>query len=774
MLSHLLTQFIRSIGIFFRTIRAFFSRALVGVWTRFKRLTNFSRYATKVASDSLQSAASIAKKPTARGDYIETGRLFISKKLLLTLAVGLVALVMLIYFVIWPFVLGNFLTAHFYMEDARVDNWTGRAVVYVDEAKTIPLYEGRLEDGLLQGKGKQYDQSGLVVYEGEFVDGLWQGKGIAYENGVMIYEGDFAAGVYEGQGKEYTGGTLAYEGAFSGGVRAGEGTAYYASGKTQYKGTFANGLYEGTGTAYSEQGDKVYEGGFLAGKYSGQGSLYPENGQRVDANFVDGQPDGAIAWYKSNKLYYDGQAQGLMPSGTGILYTQDGKTAYVGQMANGTVDGNWLLTLTAAELREALGESKTQEYPQETGFVIAAPALGLSAACSYQTADSEAAVYAVYLSAPGEERFALLPGQDEVNLEGWEKTGEGQRVFAAVPGVSIAAGTYQSTTYQLENGQAEVLYTGDQAVLLSWQEAIQTAAPGDDAQADAEAQAAAEEQARVEAFLDAIDGIAGAGAAQQVSTNPYYGQTAVTEALAGCETAGQAEQAVNAMLDYWEQAERRLAAEHSLTRTQELLDEAQTALASGLGSEETVSELQGQVETLKGNIQTCTAEMSKATMTAESAGVSNVAQYALPELAAVINPVGWDVSELGLVAVAYAQATAADSSTVDTAAVTLSVKTSLVDLTTAYSAVQEAKTACEAAAQTASAQAGAFSMGTAAKADWYTALSAQADSQAALYASAAAYTRQLNALNALTGGWVSRTQGWMTDALAPLYQTAAQ
>lgn len=774
MLSHLLTQLIRSIGIFFRTIRAFFSRALVGVWARFKRLTNFSRHATKVASDSLQSAASIAKKPTTRDDYIETGRLFISKKLLLTLAVGIVVLAMLIYFVIWPFVLGNFLTAHFYMEDARVDTWTGRAIVYVDEAKTIPLYEGRLEDGLLQGKGKQYDKNGLVVYEGDFVDGLWQGKGIAYENGVMIYEGDFAASVYEGQGKQYADGTLVYEGGFSGGVRSGEGTAYYVSGKPQYKGTFANGLYEGTGTAYSEQGDKVYEGGFLAGKYSGQGSLYLENGQRIDANFADGQPDGAISWYKSNKLYYDGQAQGLMPSGTGILYAQDGKTAYVGQLANGTVDGSWLVTLTAAELREALGESKTQDYPQTNGFVISAPALGLSALCNYQTADNEAAVYAVYLSKPGEERFALLPGQDAVDLESWDKPHEGQHAFAAIPGVNTAAGTYQSQTYQLEGCQAEVLYAGDQAVLIGWREAASAAAPGDDAAADAEAQAAAEEQARTEEFLAAIDGMAGAGAAQQVSTNPYYGQTEVNKAFAGCKTAGQAEQAVDAMLDYWQQAERRLAIERNLERTQEMLAEAQTALASGLGSEDTVPSLQSQVNSMQSMIQTCKAEMSKATMIAENAGVTNLSQYALSELAAVINPVSWDVSELGLVAVAYAQATAADSSMVDTNAVTLSVKTALVDLTTGYSGVQEAETAYKTASSAASAQAGAFSMGTATKTDWYTALSAQSDSQAALYAAVADYTRQLNAFNALTGGWVSRTQGWLTDSLAPLYQTAAQ
>ena len=48
------------------------------------------------------------------------------------------------------------------------------------------------------------------------------------------------------------------------------------------------------------------------------------------------------------------------------------------------------------------------------------------------------------------------------------------------------------------------------------------------------------------------------------------------------------------------------------------------------------------------------------------------------------------------------------------------------------------------------------------------------DSQAAVYASLCSFTRQVNALNSLTGGWVSRTQGWLTDVLLPLYEAAAK
>ena len=299
MLSHLLTQLLRSFGIFFRTIRAFFTRRLVGLWARLKRLTNFSRQATKVAADSLQSAAAIAKKPTSRGDYVETGRLFISKKFLLTLAVGVIVLALLAYFVAWPFLLSHFFTAHFYVGDNRIENWTGRVVVYSDAEKTLPLYEGRLEDGLLQGQGREYDEAGLLLYEGAFADGRREGKGTASEDGVLLYEGGFA-----------------------GGVQSGEGMAYYANSGVQYKGAFADGLYEGQGTAYDEQGVKLYEGGFAQGLYSGEGSLYPAENERIDAVFADGAPDGSIQWYKAGRLYYDGEADGTVPMGFGTLYTQ--------------------------------------------------------------------------------------------------------------------------------------------------------------------------------------------------------------------------------------------------------------------------------------------------------------------------------------------------------------------------------------------------------------------------------------------------------------------
>ena len=151
-----------------------------------------------------------------------------------------------------------------------------------------------------------------------------------------------------------------------------------------------------------------------------------------------------------------------------------------------------------------------------------------------------------------------------------------------------------------------------------------------------------------------------------------------------------------------------------------------------------------------------------------SAGAGEPSAYALNGLSVMFDPKTLNVSDLALVAVAYAQAS---GSTVDEASIRLSVQTTLADLTAAYSNVQSALTAYEQSVTAAADAAGAYSMGTGTKANWYNALSASANSQVSLYSALSTFTQQANALNDLTGGWVSRNQGWLSDSLLPLYNS---
>ncbi len=794
MFTYFINQVLIYIGIFFRTIRAFFLRQAADIARKLKRLANFSRQARKAASASLQSAAAMAKAPTSRNDYLETGRLYISKRLLISIITGIIMFVIIAWFVIWPFILSRFLTARFFVEDARVPTWTGHVIVYSDAEKTIPLYEGKLEEGVLQGKGKQYDENGVLTYEGAFSSGAREGKGISYENGSMIYEGNFSADVYSGAGKQFESGKLVYEGVFAGGERSGEGIEYYPGGGPKYKGTFLDGVYEGQGIKYNEDGTKLYEGGFARGVYGGDGRLYPSKNQRVEASFADGEPDGAIKWYKSNKLYYDGEAEGLTPSGFGILYRQSGEAMYEGQMANGTIDGAWLLTLSAQEFRDSMGEAEIVEYSDVGGgFVISSPVAGISVLCSYQTADEDPSVMAVYLSQARAEYFELLPGGDRVTLAQWPMPTKSQKRYYKIKGVNVKTGFYDSAAYELDDCRAEVLSTGDKVVLLAWSgkdggSAFEVAESASSAEAGG-GESAADGKKDMESFMESVDGMAETEAAslaaeeqarmdetlaalgieedQEGAKNPYCGDTPMKDALKKCATASEASKAIDYMLDYWQASEQRVATENNLKRTEELLKEAQDAVSRGSGNADTAASLTTERDGLNNQLNNLIAEQSKLSMQAKAVGAEDPGKCNVPELGVSFNPASLDVKELALVAAAYSQSSGGTQAAEGD--LTLNVKTQLADLAVLYNDLQSALTNYASATGAATEAAKSYAAGRGSKAEWYRAQSAQADSQAAMYAAICAFTKGANKLNDMTGGWVSRTQGWLKDILTPLY-----
>lgn len=336
-MNYILFQITRSISVFFRTLRAFFSRKIIGFGAQLRRLTNFSRHATKAASSSLQGVMSAAQKPTQASDYVETGRLYISKALIIRLLVGLIALGLLVYFVIWPFVLSRFLTARFFEEDKRVKDWSGRVIVYSDKKKTLPLFSGRLEDGVLQGECKQYDREGVLLFEGQLRDGVRTGSGKEYKEGILTYDGQYDAGLYSGHGKLYADGQLVYDGQYDAGMRSGSGTAY-EDGEILYKGQFMDDLYEGRGKLY-KNGALRYDGAFHAGAAEGTGTLYEDGRVRYEGQFLNGLYEGRGKLYENGSLIYDGSFHAGVPDGTGTAYYPSGRMAYQGQYLAGKPDG---------------------------------------------------------------------------------------------------------------------------------------------------------------------------------------------------------------------------------------------------------------------------------------------------------------------------------------------------------------------------------------------------------------------------------------------------
>ena len=336
-MNYVLTQITRIFGVFFRTLRSFFLRRIVGLGAWVRNFTNVSRHASKVASSTLQGVMSATQKPTQASDYVETGRLYISKALIIRVLLVLVALALAIHFVVWPFILSRFLTARFYEEDKRVKEWSGRVIVYSDKRKTLPLFSGRLEDGVLQGECRQYDRTGVLLFEGQLRSGERVGSGKEYEDGVLVYEGQYAGGLYSGRGKLYADGQLVYDGQYDAGLRSGSGTAF-EDGKLLYKGQFLDDLYEGRGKLYKD-GDLYYDGGFHAGEAEGTGTVYEGGRLLYEGQFLSGQYEGRGKLYENGVLRYDGMFHLGVPDGTGTAYYPSGRMSYQGQYLAGKPDG---------------------------------------------------------------------------------------------------------------------------------------------------------------------------------------------------------------------------------------------------------------------------------------------------------------------------------------------------------------------------------------------------------------------------------------------------
>ena len=796
MLSYLLRQLTNSFGIFFRTIRAFFTRKLVGVWSYLRRITNFSRQATKVASASLQGAAAAVKKPTRREDYIETRRLFISKSFLILLAIGVVLLALLIYFVIWPFLLRTFFTARLWQDDPELETWSGRVVIYYDEAKKNPRYSGTLQDGLLQGRGTEYDEDGLLVYEGNFVDGLYDGTGSRYEAGVLVYQGDFSAGtangmgtaysdgvmcyegafvngLYEGEGTEYSAdGSVRYKGSFSAGVYEGVGTAYYSSGTRAYVGNFSGGLYEGEGTEYNADGSVRYKGSFAGGLYDGTGTRYLDNGDQIQAEFTAGAANGAIQWYRSGKLWYDGGADDLTPDGFGTLYAESGDPVYAGEFDQGTLDGAWLLTLTAEELRAAFGEASLTETDQGTGFVIVNEALGLTALCSYQQGETEAQVYRLWFAPEaGSAAETLLPWSDLAEARDWaaaerepEPTAASFQGAAYRPDGTVGGDWYQSQ-YRYEDYVCTLLSTEEGAAPaeLYWSRDM-TLPGGDGTSVDSSVSQA---QERLDALLSALEGAGSSGAGSGGTVQ----QGDVERLLGLMLTADSGQELVDALTDYYVYGQMLTALEGSQPLLQQNLAEAQTQLSRGSGTQTAVDSAQSELDSLDRRLAQYETAREQALLTIQELCKLSPDDYDLAAVLLTFDPVELDAAALYEAARLYAVSVAAGRYEVDTDALQRQITSAVLDLSMAYESIRSAQTEVEQAAADVEAQTQAYARGTADKASLYAAQCAQNEAVAALYQAVGEFTRQANALNTLSGGWIAGEYDWMADTFAALFQS---
>jgi len=850
-LSYLFKQLIGSCGIFFRTIRAFFTRKVAGFSAYLRRVTNFSRKATKVATDSFQGAATAIKKPTKREDYVETRRLFISKSFLILGAITLILLALLIYFVVWPFLLSHFFTARFYQKDSRVETWSGKVVVCYDEKKKKPMYKGTLKEGVLQGKGSQYDEDGLLTFEGTFLDGLYDSNGTLYDKGVVIYEGEFknglkdgmgtsyadggvvyrgqyaqdlyegsgtlyqnrsmiyeggfsggkyngsgtvykngkilyqgqlkdgvyegagelyedgelcykgtfVAGVFDGTGTAYQNGKLAYEGMFAGGLYDGDGTEYDSDGKTvRYKGAFAAGRYEGDGESYDDSGRLVYQGSFSAGLYDGDGTLYLSDGDSIESEFKAGEPNGSIRWYKSGKLWYDGSSAGLVPNGFGTIYSPAGKVVYAGQMDNGTIDGGWLLTLTADQAREAFGEADVKETDNGRGFLITNEYLDLSVLCTYQQENQEPQVYEAYFHPTGDQ-MSLMPWEDEQSFMSWaEEKGENTLAVHTAETSDLQIWHKIEFTYQDFTLTGVSLAEGGGLVRLNW------ARPNTASSAGSGDETLTESQDRLAELMKGLDQI-GSGDADKPDA------ALVESILSKAQTPADAETLLDAMCRFAAADTMAKAMDQSCQLAEKMLKEEKALLEQEQSTQETVDAWQERTDNNKLRLMQYQAAKEQARITIKKLAKTDVQDEDLQAAMLLFDPVTLDMSGMYAAAASYAQALAAGK-TVDTDELQVNLKLSAIDLALLYEDVTKAQKEAEKASEALSDATIGYSRGSADKSQLYLAQLDQNEAAISLISAMQTFTQKANTINTVTGGWIADSQDWLKDAFEQIFAQA--
>lgn len=679
MLSRLFQQFFASIGVVLRMIRAIFTRSLSGVMARVRSTFSLTRQAAKLAPAMVKTASAAGKKPTKREDYIETRRMFISKSFLIMAVIAMIGLAALFYLIGWPWLMSHFYTAKMWCEDSRVTDYNGKVILYHEKEKKTPCFEGKLEDGIIQGEGKAFDENGRVTFSGSYVDNIYNGKGTLYTDGMLTYEGDFsdglyegkgrlygesetlvyegyfAAGLYEGKGKLYDGAQLLYEGDFAAGERSGEGVAYENEIK-RYKGFFEKNLYHGEGILYDAEGNVLYAGSFSEGMYDGAGVLSVAEGRTIEAVFQAGEVLGNARCLANGTLYYEGGIAELLPDGSGTVYGSDGSVLFVGPMKNGAIDGGALVGLAADEIREMLG-GNGQETVCDRGFTITSRALGLTVFCSFAQGDTEALAYHVYLYESADRNLPSML---------WGSAADFEAVALTDDIVPESEGAYTSYTdfpaplpvdlgtegycyvYRYENC-GFFLWSQRVAsapILVQWQLSQEMPEPSEES-SDSQGS-----ESRLDALLGQL-GLSEGGETDQAEGNPYYGSEDVAKLLEGV-SGEDLTKMLMAALSYFEVAERRVVAEENLAICQKILAEEKALKDLGKGDDLRLAQLEDMAARLEVEIMKHVVQMRKDARTVKDTVALEIAEFDLQKLALLFDVSTLDIEALGEEAVGLA------------------------------------------------------------------------------------------------------------------------
>ena len=153
---------------------------------------------------------------------------------------------------------------------------------------TTPYYVlmGMWKNDKFSGWGRESRSNG-EVYEGRYENGLLNGKGIFLNEKKCKYIGDFMYTRKWGKG-ELTTNKIIYKGDFYDNQLHGNGKIQFLADGIMYKGTFKHDQIDGKGIFTWRNGD-IYIGQVKNGKMHGRGKYIRKNGKQYEGIFHDGE-----------------------------------------------------------------------------------------------------------------------------------------------------------------------------------------------------------------------------------------------------------------------------------------------------------------------------------------------------------------------------------------------------------------------------------------------------------------------------------------------------
>ena len=113
--------------------------------------------------------------PSSRKDYVDFGRFYVSKVLLVAIPLLILLCVAVLVRFVYPHVMSAFFTRDLPVTSSLITGYNGKVRLF-SEGGTL-LFQGKLEEGRINGTGTLYDTCGNLVYTGDFQEEQYNGTG---------------------------------------------------------------------------------------------------------------------------------------------------------------------------------------------------------------------------------------------------------------------------------------------------------------------------------------------------------------------------------------------------------------------------------------------------------------------------------------------------------------------------------------------------------------------------------------------------------------------